>query len=66
MNKVSPSIWHKSSYSNGSGGNCIETSSILAGAILVRDSKHTEGPVLAFPRGTWRLFLDKVREASWG
>lgn len=66
MNTASLPTWHKSSYSNGSGGNCIETFSISDDAItLVRDSKRLEGPVLTFRTEAWRLFLDGVRGSGW-
>ncbi|WP_079408413.1 DUF397 domain-containing protein [Streptomyces sp. 3211] len=40
--------WKKSSYSDGTGNNCIEVANLLAtnGAIYVRDSKNIEGPAL--------------------
>ncbi|WP_406398524.1 DUF397 domain-containing protein [Streptomyces uncialis] len=43
------SIWVKSSYSTQNGGSCVEwaPSNVTAtGIIPVRDSKHTDGPVL--------------------
>jgi hypothetical protein len=38
--------WRKSS-SSGTEGNCVEVARAPLG-VLVRDSKNTEGPVLAF------------------
>lgn len=47
--------WRKSSWSTDQA-NCVEVA--FAGpAVGVRDSKHTEGPVLAFPAGNWAAFL---------
>jgi Domain of unknown function (DUF397) len=62
--------WIKSSYSGGQGGNCVETASAL-GAVLVRDSQDSEGPVLAFGREAWLAFADRVRRSlavdpRWG
>lgn len=47
--------WRKSSYSIGNG-QCIEAAS-GQGAILVRDSKDPDGPVLAFTPDQWQRFL---------
>ncbi|MFD4540851.1 DUF397 domain-containing protein [Streptomyces bauhiniae] len=49
--------WHKSSYSNGEGGNCVE----VADGILVRDSKVKDGPVLLLGDSAWAGFLDTLR-----
>ncbi|MGW5334751.1 DUF397 domain-containing protein [Streptomyces bauhiniae] len=49
--------WHKSSYSNGEGGSCVE----VADGILVRDSKVKDGPVLLLGGSAWANFLDAVR-----
>lgn len=53
--------WHKSTYSNGSGGNCIEVADSGQRHVLVRDSKDPEGPVLAFPAAAWAAFVARVR-----
>lgn len=49
--------WFTSSYSNGSGGECVECARTVVGT-LVRDSKQPEGPVLTVEAGAWRAFLD--------
>jgi hypothetical protein len=54
--------WIKSSYSGGQGGDCVETASTV-GALLVRDSKDNEGPVLAFGREAWLAFADRVKRS---
>jgi hypothetical protein len=54
--------WIKSSYSGGQGGNCVETASTL-GTVLVRDSKDSEGPVLAFGRKAWQAFAGQVKRS---
>ncbi|MFD7915134.1 DUF397 domain-containing protein [Streptomyces sp. NPDC059752] len=40
--------WKKSSYSDGTGNNCVEVANLLAtnGTIYIRDSKNIEGPAL--------------------
>ncbi|MFD4833382.1 DUF397 domain-containing protein [Streptomyces uncialis] len=43
-----PLEWIKSSYS-GNGGQCVEWApkdTTVTGAVPIRDSKHTDGPVL--------------------
>jgi Domain of unknown function (DUF397) len=51
--------WRKSSYSNGSGGECVEVADLPNGR-AVRDSKHREGPILVFTRATWRAFVQGI------
>lgn len=54
--------WRKSSYSNGSGGNCIEVGDNFPSAVPVRDSKRTDdGPVLVFPADDWAAFVSAVK-----
>jgi hypothetical protein len=52
--------WVKSSYSGGQGANCVEVAS-LPNAIMVRDSKDTEGPALRFSAEDWRRFTASLR-----
>ncbi|WP_324609005.1 DUF397 domain-containing protein [Streptomyces sp. NRRL F-5650] len=52
--------WFKSSYSGGSGTECVECAYVSRGA-LVRDSKYVEGPSLSVRLSTWRVFIDAVR-----
>ncbi|MEU3076948.1 DUF397 domain-containing protein [Streptomyces laurentii] len=51
--------WFKSSYSNGSGGECVECAHTPTGT-LVRDSKLRGGSVLVVPARTWKTFVDGV------
>jgi hypothetical protein len=52
--------WFKSSYSGGSGTECVECAYLSHGA-LIRDSKCVSGPALRVRTETWRRFLDAVR-----
>ena len=52
--------WRKSSYSNGQGGDCVETASDN-GAILVRDTTNRDGGTLNFTADVWRTFLRTLR-----
>lgn len=49
-------VWFTSSYSNGAGGECVQCALTDRGA-LVRDSKSSEGPVVAVGGGSWRFFV---------
>ena len=59
---VDPSgaTWRKSTYSNGSGGNCVEVADLPNGR-AVRDSKHPEGPTLEFTREGWQAFVQGIQ-----
>ena len=52
--------WRKSTYSNGSGGNCVEVADLPNGR-AVRDSKHPEGPILVFARERWQAFVQGIQ-----
>ncbi|WP_371652932.1 MULTISPECIES: DUF397 domain-containing protein [unclassified Streptomyces] len=52
--------WFKSTYSNGSGGECVETI-LLAPGMAVRDSKHPQGPRLTFAAPSWGVFVAAVQ-----
>nr|WSY54089.1 DUF397 domain-containing protein [Streptomyces sp. NBC_00886] len=60
---LSSTLWRKSSYSNGTGGECVEV--LLPpppGAIPVRDSKAAEeSPVLLFQTSVWTAFLTSLK-----
>ncbi|WRZ92703.1 DUF397 domain-containing protein [Streptomyces sp. NBC_01007] len=49
--------WFTSSYSNGAGGECVETAFIPTG-VLVRDSKAPDGPQVTVSAEAWRKFLN--------
>jgi hypothetical protein len=60
---LSTALWRKSSYSNGSGGDCVEVAAGLPGIVPVRDSKSTEcGPVLLFRAPAWDSFLTSLKD----
>ena len=52
--------WFKSSYSNGSGGECLEAA-LSGGGAAVRDSKEPSGVTLAFSQGAWGDFVRAIR-----
>jgi hypothetical protein len=59
---LSQARWRKSSLSHQNG--CVEIAQVK-GHILVRDSKHKQGPVLVFTPTEWRSFLGGVRAGEF-
>ncbi|MFG2294046.1 DUF397 domain-containing protein [Streptomyces sp. NPDC048603] len=57
---LSAAIWHKSSYSGGSGGDCLEVADGHPGIVPVRDSKQPDGPHLTFRTSTWAAFVTSL------
>ncbi|MFI2617766.1 DUF397 domain-containing protein [Streptomyces sp. NPDC018584] len=57
---LSSTHWRKSSYSNGSGGECVEVADGLPGLVPVRDSKVTDGPALVIAADAWAPFVAAV------
>jgi hypothetical protein len=53
--------WRKSSYSGNGGSSCIEVAS--DGAVMVRDTKDSSGPVLRLSPAAWRRFADQVKRS---
>jgi hypothetical protein len=62
---LSRATWRKSSYSNGSGGSCVEIAMLTDAPgehdIAVRDSKDPHGPALSFNVGQWRDFTAAIK-----
>ncbi|MEW2120517.1 DUF397 domain-containing protein [Streptomyces sp. NPDC005474] len=58
MNKT----WFKSSYSDETGGTCVEVAHLTPAYIGVRDSKHPEGPALTLPPSAFAAFVSHVRQ----
>ncbi|GAA2644353.1 MULTISPECIES: DUF397 domain-containing protein [Streptomyces] len=57
---LSAATWHKSSYSDASGGNCLEVSDGHPDLIPVRDSKQPEGPHVVFHAQAWARFVGSL------
>lgn len=57
--------WRKSSYSNGTGGSCVEIAVLTRAAgehdIAVRDSKDPHGPALTFTARQWSDFTAAIK-----
>ncbi|SEO59265.1 DUF397 domain-containing protein [Actinacidiphila rubida] len=54
---LNAACWHKSSYSNEEGAECVEVARNVPGAVPVRDSKDPQGPALVFGADAWSAFL---------
>jgi hypothetical protein len=50
--------WFKSSYSDSSGGECVEVA--IASAIHIRDSKTSAGPHVTVSPTAWTTFLGSM------
>ncbi|MGP3986949.1 DUF397 domain-containing protein [Streptomyces sp. 3N207] len=63
---LSTARWRKSSYSNGSGGNCVEVAADATGGMVpVRDTKTAPtGPVLTFPAHQWTRFISALHNGN--
>ncbi|EMF30088.1 hypothetical protein H114_05634 [Streptomyces gancidicus BKS 13-15] len=57
MQPVPDSTWFKSSYSTGSGGECIEVA-VRPATVHVRDSKDTTRAALAVEATAWAAFVE--------
>ena len=56
--------WIKSSLSF-SNGNCVEVASLADGGVGIRNSRDTEGAVLAFTPDEWHAFIGGVRNGEF-
>ncbi|MFF2852458.1 DUF397 domain-containing protein [Streptomyces sp. NPDC058001] len=57
------SAWFKSSYSNDTGGACVEIAD-LVDQVGIRDSKDKSGPALVVSAATWHSFVGLVRSGD--
>lgn len=55
--------WFKSSYSSGSGDDCVEVA-LTPATVHVRDSKNREGSRLTLSAAPWADFLTHLTEAA--
>ncbi|MGA5322503.1 DUF397 domain-containing protein [Streptomyces seoulensis] len=53
--------WRKSSYSDGTGGDCLEVADTHPTHVPVRDSKAPLGPRLAFRPEAWAAFVAEIK-----
>ncbi|MER5379632.1 DUF397 domain-containing protein [Streptomyces sp. NPDC002688] len=58
--ELSSATWHKSSYSAGDGGDCLEVAEGHPTLVPVRDSKNL-GPAITFGAEAWAAFVGHLR-----
>ncbi|MEU9081623.1 DUF397 domain-containing protein [Streptomyces sp. NPDC048357] len=58
---LTSACWRKSSYSNGTGGECVQVADGLDGMVPVRDSKVEDGPVLVVSEAAWAPFVAELK-----
>ncbi|MFJ5302230.1 DUF397 domain-containing protein [Streptomyces sp. NPDC088350] len=61
MSVPSTHQWFKSSYSGGTGTECVECARTRGGA-LIRDSKNKSGSSLTVRRQAWRAFTTALQD----
>ena len=57
-------VWRKSSRSGPWTDNCVEVA-FVDDAIVVRDSKRPEGPLLVFTPNEWDAFVDGAKDGEF-
>lgn len=59
--------WHISSFSDSSGGNCVEAGPLAdgSGRVAVRHSRHRNGDVVIYTRAEWQAFLAGVAHGEF-
>ena len=63
MDTANSATWRKSTYSGGSGSECVEAGVAGHGHVLVRDTKdHGGGPVLRLPPRAFADFTTRIRK----
>jgi hypothetical protein len=61
MDTAGSTTWRKSTYSGGSGSECVEAGVADRGRVLVRDTKNSDGATLAFSAEAWTALTDALK-----
>ncbi len=61
MDTAGSATWRKSTYSGGSGSECVEAGVADRGHVLVRDTRNRDGATLAFSARAWTAFTDALK-----
>lgn len=65
MNELGkPEGFRKSSHSGAANPACVEVGFVTA-EVLLRDSKHQDGPVLRFTPDEWNAFVAGVKNGEF-
>ncbi|MBB6473032.1 DUF397 domain-containing protein [Sphaerisporangium rubeum] len=62
---LSHAVWRKSSYSGGTGGQCVEVAGNLPSVVAIRDSKFPDGPILTCGPSEWSSFVVGVKASAY-
>jgi Domain of unknown function (DUF397). len=62
---LSDATWRKSTYSTGTGGNCVEIAVNLPYIVAIRDSKNPCGSALCVTPSAWKDFITRVAEGDF-
>jgi hypothetical protein len=65
MPDLTGAVWHKSTWSGGNGGDCVEVAINLPGIVAVRDTKDRESGALVFTHPEWIAFVGGVRDGEF-
>ncbi|GII83197.1 transcriptional regulator [Sphaerisporangium siamense] len=63
--EFSTAQWEKSTFSGGSGGNCVEVAFLSRGLVGVRDSKTPAGRPLVFTSEEWADFANGLKSGDF-
>ncbi|MFI7467541.1 DUF397 domain-containing protein [Nonomuraea sp. NPDC049646] len=63
--QASELIWHKSSYSSGANGSCVEVAKVPGGGRAVRHSKKPDEAIIEYTAEEWTAFLAGVRDGEF-
>lgn len=63
MTALSQLTWITSSYSGGSGTECVQCARVESGA-LIRDSKWADGPIVRVRVEPWSAFVRSLRQGD--
>lgn len=56
--------WRKSSYSGGSGNDCVEVALLPDGRTAIRDSKNPNGGMVLLTSEEWAAFRTAIDDGS--
>lgn len=63
--QIPDEAWRTSTYSGSNGGECVQVTDRIPGAVPVRDSKNPGGPILAFRKSAFAAFVQAVKQGEF-
>jgi hypothetical protein len=61
---LSRAVWRSSSAGTGAEDNCVQVA-FVDDAILLRDARHPEGPILVFDQAEWDAFVAGAKDGEF-